>query len=459
MKFRRERDSLGEKDVPADVLYGIHTVRSLENFRAAGQPLPRELILAMVRIKWACALANEELGRLDPRKAQAIVASCQRILDGGYDDQFPVDIFQAGSGTSSHMNVNEVIANLACEVLGGARGDRGLVHPNDDVNRGQSTNNVFPTAIRVAVLLESRGLLEALESLELSLRKQAEAFADVLKAGRTHLQDAVPMTLGMEFGAWAEALRKAGARVKAAREKLLVVGLGGNAVGTGLNTHPLFREKAVARLAELVGEPLRIPDDGVEATQFLTDVAEYSSALKLLAVDMIKVADDLRLLSSGPHTGLGELTLPAVEPGSSMMPGKVNPSICEAVDMACLQVFGYDTAVAAACSRGQLDLNTHMPLIGSDVVQATKILREICRMLDRACVTGITVHKERCSAYCSESAGVATVLVPRLGYDRTAALVRRAVEAGRPVRDVVMEEGILTPAEWDELLRRSLGPG
>jgi len=332
--MRKEKDSLGKREVPADALYGIHTARSMDNFSAAGDRLPSELIHAMAQLKIACARANVALGLLDKPKGEAIATAGERILTGELDDQFPIDVFQAGSGTSSHMNVNEVIANLACEALGGKRGDKKLVHPNDDVNKGQSTNNVFPSAIKVAAVKSSPLLFEQIQQLVKALKAKGKEFKDILKSGRTHLQDAVPVTLGQEFDAYAAALAKDLVRLRAARKKLFELGVGGNAIGTGVNAPEEFRARVIWELRALTDEPFETASDGIQATQFLTDVAEMSAMLKLLALDLLKITNDLRLLSSGPRTGLGEINLPPVEPGSSIMPGKINPSICEAANMA-----------------------------------------------------------------------------------------------------------------------------
>jgi aspartate ammonia-lyase len=456
--MRTEKDSLGTRDVPDDAYYGIHTSRSLENFGACGERLPREIIHGMLRIKRACASANLELGLLPDDKAAAIRAACDRALRGEFDDHFVVDIFQAGSGTSSNMNVNEVLANVACESLGGARGDRSLVHPNDDVNKAQSTNNVFPSGIRVAAVELCGGLLDSLSDLRAELRAKGREFASVVKSGRTHLRDAVPITLGQEFDAYARALEKDAVRIESARDDLYELGVGGTAVGTGLNTHTSFRSRVIKALCEATGKPYRVAADGIEATQFLTDIAQMSSALKALSLDLLKVANDLRLLSSGPNTGLAEIALPPVEPGSSIMPGKINPSICEAANMACLQVIGNDTVVSMACGLGQLELNTHMPVAGANLVKSFRILERCCSMLARSCINGITAEPETCADYCRRSAGLATVLNPRLGYDRVAELVKESATTGRNLRELILARGILTEDQFEALVCSSTAP-
>ena len=455
---RTEKDSFGEKEVPVQAYFGIHTTRSLENFSVAGEPLPIEIIYGMVKLKKACALANESLGLLDKKKAVAIINACDNILKGGFEKEFPIDIFQAGSGTSSNMNVNEVIANLACKGLGGQKGDRSLVHPNDDVNKGQSTNNIFPSGVKVAASEQSLHAIASLERLAASLRKKAEEFSGILKSGRTHLQDAVPITLGQEFAAYARAIEKDLLRIKEAREKCLELGVGGNAVGTGVNTKPQFRNEIIKALNQATGEYYAVAKDGIEATQFLTDLAGLSSALRLTALDILKIVNDLRLLSSGPNTGFGELALPAVEPGSSIMPGKINPSICEAANMACMQVLGNDHCVAIACGAGQLELNTHMPLVGTNLVKSLRILSRCPAMLAEKCIEGITANEDVCKKHFEWSAGLATILNPKLGYDRVAELVKQSLKEKKNLRQLAIEKGILTEAEYQELAYRCTGP-
>lgn len=452
--MRTEKDSMGERQVPENAYYGIHTLRSLENFHISGEAMPLELIYAMVKLKRACAKANSSLGLLSQNKADAICKACDRILAGEFDGEFSIDVFQAGSGTSSHMNICEVIANIACEELGGKKGDRALVHPNDHVNMGQSTNNIFPSAIRIASTDLSRDLQKSLKHLEDALAAKGKQFDAVIKSGRTHLQDAVPVTLGQEFGAWARAIRKASARMDRARDALMELGAGGNAVGTGLNTPKEFR---AAILKELGGD-YRLPKDGIEITQFMTDMGEMSSALKLAALDLHKIANDLRLLGSGPNTGLGEIVLPPVEPGSSIMPGKINPSICEAVNMACLQVAGLDAAVCMACGAGQLELNTHMPLIGANLVKMIHLLAHASMALADKCVAGITANEKTCRRNFENSASLATVLNPKLGYDRVAELVKESAASGKSLKALVLEKKIMDEAGWNELMKHCTGP-
>ena len=455
---RLETDSLGPRQVPADALYGAHTSRSLENFRLSGTPLPIEIIHGMALLKLACARANARLGLLAANKEKAIADACRAVLSGIHDREFAIDVYQAGSGTSSHMNVNEVIANLANEALGGTRGAKEPVHPNDDVNMGQSTNNCFPSGAKIAALGQTVLLLDALASLEKSLRAKAAGFAAVFKTGRTHLQDAVPVTLGQEFGAYAHAVRLAADRIRAAAERLHELGIGGNAVGTGINTKPAFRAEIIAALNQETGGSFRTAADGIHLTQFMTDFAHVSAAFRSCALDLQQICNNLRLLASGPLTGIGEIRLPPVEPGSSIMPGKINPSICEAVNMVCLQVQGLDHAVALACGAGQLELNTHMPLIGANCLQEARLLSAAARILADQCIAGIAADEAACRRNLERSAGLATLLNPRLGYDRVAQLVKEGLASGKTLKDLVLEKKWLTEAEYQALLASSTGP-
>ncbi|MGD9782905.1 MAG: aspartate ammonia-lyase [Kiritimatiellia bacterium] len=457
-RTRIETDSLGPRNVPADALYGAQTSRSIENFRLSGTPLPIEIVHGMALLKLACARANAKLGLLPAAKEKAIADACRAVLSGAHDREFPVDLYQAGSGTSSHMNLNEVLANLANEALGGTRGAKAPVHPNDDVNMGQSTNNCFPSGAKIAVLGQTLLLLDALAALEKTLRAKAAEFAGILKAGRTHLQDAVPVALGQEFAAYARAVQLAAERIRAAAARLRELGAGGNAVGTGVNTKPAFRAEIMLALNEETGGEFRHAEDGIHLTQFMTDFSALSAAFRSCALDLQQIANNLRLLASGPHAGLGEIRLPPVEPGSSIMPGKINPSICEAVNMVCMQVQGLDHAVALACGAGQLELNTHMPLIGADALQAAKLLSAAVRALAEKCVAGISADEEICRRHLERSAGLPTLLNPRLGYDRVAQLVQEALATGQSLRDLVLEKKWLTAAEYDALLASSTAP-
>jgi aspartate ammonia-lyase len=456
--MRVEKDSLGKIEIPEKAWYGIHTVRSMKNFSAAGETVPSAIVHAIVRIKSACASANEQLGDLDRDRALAIQRACEKILDGSYDDQFPIDLFQSGSGTSTNMNVNEVVANLAAVDLGANRGDKKKVHPNDHVNKGQSTNNVFPSAIRIAAVGLCKRLEKDLDRLINDLFEKSEQFSAIPKSGRTHLQDAVPITMGQSFSGYGAALSKDRKRILDAMGNLLELGVGGNAVGTGINTRSSFRSEIVKALNALTGHDFIVAENGVEITQFMTDIGQVSSSLKLLALDLLKITNDLRLLASGPNTGLREIFLPAVEPGSSIMPGKINPSICEAANMACIQVVGYDAAVAMSCGLGQLELNTHMPLIGGNLVKSLEILRRTVAMLNEKCIRGITVNEKRCRHNFEVSAGLATVLNPALGYDRVAELVKEGLERQISLKDLVAEKKLMTEEALQKLLDQAFGP-
>ena len=453
MKRKRiEKDFLGEKEIPPGAYFGIHTVRSLENFRLSSRRFQPVFIQALALTKMACCRANRELGRLAAGKADAIERACLEVLDGTLGDQFPLDVFQSGSGTSVNMNANEVIANRACEILGGKKGDRALVHPNDHVNMGQSTNNVIPTAMRLSAWKLLKGLLDSLGSLETALKQKAREFKAVIKSGRTHLQDAVPITLGQEFGAWAAAVKKSRRRIDCAAPFLKSLGIGGNAVGTGINTPREFRGTVIKHLNALTGGDFRTAADGLEATQFLTDIAHLSSALRLASMDLGKIANDLRLLSSGPRTGLAEISLPPVEPGSSIMPGKVNPSILEALNMVCFQIQGNDHALAQAAQAGQLELNTHMPMMAFNLIESMELLTAGAATMAKKCIMGIRANEDRCRENFEKSAGLATALNPVLGYDRVSALVRKALGEGKSLVEVVREEGAMSEGELKKIL-------
>ncbi len=456
--MRTEKDSFGEMQVPDDAYYGVHTLRSMLNFNVAKKPYPSQMIQALVKLKMACARANAKMGALPLQKAQAIEKACRRILSGEFSDQFPVDLFQAGSGTSSNMNSNEVIANIAAEILGGKKGDRHLVHPNDDVNRGQSTNDLTPSAIKVASYELSDALVASLASLIASLQKKEQEFSTIIKSGRTHLQDAVPITLGQEFSAYARALEKAKSRIERSKQSLRELAVGGNAIGTGINTKKELRKTIIDELNDITKKDFLSAQDGIEAVQSLTDVADYSSSLKLLSLDLLKFANDLRLLTSGPNTGFNEIKLPAVEPGSSIMPGKINPSICEAANMACMQVLGYDHAIALAVGAGQLELNTHMPLIGHNIIESTQILDRCCAMLSEKCVKGIVANEEMCRKHFESSGALATLLNPKFGYDKVAELVKESLQRKMTLREIILEKKLMPEEEFDELLLESTKP-
>ncbi|NUN96314.1 MAG: aspartate ammonia-lyase [Candidatus Omnitrophica bacterium] len=444
MKTRLEKDSLGPLEVPANAYYGVHSQRSIHNFQISGLRLKAAQIKALAQIKQACAEANMGLGTLEKKKGRAIVAACEEIAAGKLHEAICLDIFQAGSGTSSNMNINEVIANRAIELLGGKRGDRGLVHPNDDVNKGQSTNNVFPSSIRVAALDLSASLAGALRKLIASLEKKAKRFKRVVKSGRTHLQDAVPVTMGQAFQAHASALRKDLQRLADTDKFLRKIGVGGNAVGTGLNTFPEFRPLIMKHLSKIARRKFEVPEDPIETTQYLTDLAHLSAITRMVAIDIGKTCNDLRLLASGPNTGINEVALPPVEPGSSIMPGKINPSICEAVNMVCIHVFGNDTAVSAAAAAGQLELNTHMPVLGHNLLESLELLAKAAVHLAEKCIDGIEVKVEQCRWYVENSPSIATALNPYIGYDKAAEVVKESLKTKKPIPEVILAKGYLT---------------
>jgi aspartate ammonia-lyase len=452
MAFRTERDPLGDVSVPEEAYYGVQTARAVANFPISGLRAAADLVTATVLIKKAAAEANASLGRLDAEIARAIVAAADEILAGQLRDQFVVDVYQAGAGTSHNMNANEVIANRAAELLGEARGTYRRVHPNDHVNMGQSTNDVYPTATRLALLLGYGALIRAAGDLVESLAGKGEAFRGVIKTGRTHLQDAVPVTLGQEFSGYASCIRRGADDVAAASEQLQELNIGATAVGTGLNAGDEYREQVVANLSRYTGLALKPAENLFRVTQSMGDVLAYSSALRRLAVEIGKIASDLRLLSMGPRAGLSEIALPAVQPGSSIMPGKVNPSIPEMVNQVCFQVMGCDMTVALACEAGQLELNVMMPVIAWNALHSSTILREAIRALRTRCVDGIAADDQRARELLDRSTATATALSPYIGYAATADVAKEAVRTGRAIRDIVLERKLLDRTQLDEIL-------
>jgi len=461
MGTRSERDSLGERAVPAESYFGVQTVRALENFPISGLRAHPSLIVATAQVKLAAAQANVALGQLSPTIGNAIMAAAREVAGGRWHDQFVVDVYQAGAGTSHNMNANEVLANRALELLGEARGRYVVVHPNDHVNMAQSTNDVFPTAMRLAALARLHSLLQALDGLESALRERARLFDGVIKAGRTHLQDATPIRLGQEFGGYATAVAAHQTAIAETRQALRSVGLGGTAVGTGMNSHPDYRRLVTARLGDVTGEPLVAAPDPFDAMQSMRPFAAVSGALRTLCLDLIRICNDLRLLASGPRTGLAEISLPAVQPGSSIMPGKVNPVMAEMLTMVCFQAIGHDVTIAMAAQAGQLELNVMMPVIAHALLQSMDILARAIAAFTSRCVAGIQADAERCRRYAEETVALVTALSPQIGYERAAALASEVWSSGRSVREVVTAQGLLTPAELSDLLdpRRLTGPG
>jgi len=452
MAFRTERDPLGELKVPADAYYGVQTARAVENFPISGLRAPADLVTATILVKKAAAETNAELGRLDRDIARAIVTAADEILDGRLRDQFVVDVYQAGAGTSHNMNANEVLANRAAEILGEPRGAYTRVHPNDHVNMGQSTNDVFPTSTRLALLLGAGPLVTAARAVADSFARKADEFAEVLKTGRTHLQDAVPLTLGQEFSGYAECVRRGAEDVAQASEQLLELNIGATAVGTSLNAGDDYRRLAVAKLAQYSGLPLVPALNLFRVTQSMGDVLAYSSAMRRLAVEVGKVASDLRLLSMGPRAGLSEIALPAVQPGSSIMPGKVNPSVPEMVNQVCFQVMGCDTTVAMACEAGQLELNVMMPVIAWNAIHASTILREAMTVFRVRCVDGIVADEARARELLERSTATATALSPYIGYAATADIAKESVKSGKSIRELVLARGLLDRDKLDAIL-------
>lgn len=452
-RLRVERDNMGEMPVPANAYYAAQTARAVENFPISSLRFGRRFIRALGLIKAAAAQANVELGLLDPELGQAITQAATEVAQGKFDGEFVVDVFQTGSGTSTNMNANEVITNRAIELLGGQKGDKTRVHPNDHVNLGQSTNDVFPTAIHVAALdAVERDLLPALQILTAAFHNKAVEFAEVVKAGRTHLQDAVPITLGQEFSGYASVIRHGMRRVERAKDALAELPIGGTALGTGLNAHPRFAELVITALSHKTGLAFRRAENVFEAMQNRDACVEVSGALKTIAVGLMKIANDLRLLASGPHTGLAEIESPAVQPGSSIMPGKVNPVIPEAVTMVAAQVIGNDISITVAALNGNLDLNVMMPILAYNLLQSVEIEANAARVLAEKCVAGITADRERCRTYAEKSAALVTAVAPAVGYDNAARLFKQALAQDVSIRRVIRDAGLLSEEQLDEVL-------
>ncbi|MGH1395803.1 MAG: aspartate ammonia-lyase [Trichormus sp.] len=451
--FRIERDSMGDRQIKSDVYYGIQTLRAIENFPISGlKPLPT-YVDACLLIKKATAIVNGELGCIPQDISQAIVEAADEILAGKLRDQFVVDVYQAGAGTSHHMNVNEVLSNRALELLGEAKGNYKRVSPNDHVNYGQSTNDVIPTAIRIGGLLAlTRTLHPALEKAIATLETKAVEFQDIVKSGRTHLQDAVPVRLGENFRAWAQILSEHQNRLYTASGDLMVLGLGGSAAGTGLNTHPEYRMRVVEVLSELLSFPLQPAPHLMAAMQSMGAFVNVSGGLRNLAQDLAKISHDLRLMDSGPKTGFKEIQLPPVQPGSSIMPGKYNPVMAEMTSMVCFQVMGYDNAIAFAAQAGQLELNVMMPLIAYNLIHSIEILGNTIAALTERCIQGITANKERCLAYAEGSLALVTALNTHIGYLNAAAVAKESLETGKSLRQIVLEKGLMSEADLATVL-------
>jgi aspartate ammonia-lyase len=440
IRYRTERDPLGEKRVPDDVLYGVQTLRALETFHISGLRMEHSLITAIAEIKKAAALAHLESGALDEPVGKAIVEAAGEIIDGQWREEFLLDVFQAGAGTSYNMNVNEVIANRALEKLGRSRGDYEVIEPNDHVNKGQSTNDVMPTAMRVACVRGLRLLVEQLAELEESFAKKADEFADIEKSGRTHLHDAVPMKLGDEFLAYSQNVHRATERLSSVEDSLLEIPFGGTAVGTGTNTKPGYAEKAIENLREITGLPVKESKQRVALQQSLGDFHALSAALSSLVVELSKIANDLRLMNSGPHTGLNEIELPALQPGSSIMPGKVNPGVAEMLNMVSFHVLGHHSAVTHCAQAGQLELNVMMPYVAYALLETLEIMRNAVVTFDEKCVRLIKPHPEKMHEYAERSVGVAALYNEERGFMGAAELATKAIDTGKSVKEVVAEE-------------------
>lgn len=458
---RVETDSFGPIEVPADALWGAQTERSRRFFAIGEQRMPIEIVHAMAQIKRAAAEVHRELGLLAADRADAVADAAARVAAGEFDAQFPLSVWQTGSGTQSHMNVNEVVASLASLALGGGLGAERVVHPNDSVNLGQSSNDVFPTAMHIAAVRAARPLLASLEGLRTALRSKAAAFADVLKVGRTHLQDATPISFGQEFGGYVAQLDIAEEAVRRALPPVQALAIGGTAVGTGLNTHPEFGARVAARLAERLGEPFTRAANPFAALAGHEPLVGLHGALRMLAIALNKIANDIRLMGSGPRAGLGELRLPANEPGSSIMPGKVNPTQVEALTMVCAQVMGHDVSIGMAASQGQFELNVYKPLIALNVLVSLRLLADAMASFTRHCVEGIQVDAAQAARLLSGSLMTVTALTPHIGYDRAAAIARHAHASGLALREAALAVGGVSAAQFDAWVdpRRMLGPG
>jgi len=449
---RIEKDPLGEKSVPASALYGIQTLRAIENFPISGlRPLPA-FVDAVVWIKRAAALTHRETGRLEAPLAHAIVQAADEILAGQHRDQFLVDVYQAGAGTSHNMNCNEVLANRANELLGQARGSYAPVHPNDHVNMAQSTNDVIPTAMRLATLATVPLLLDAMARLAAAMLEKGKQFDHIIKSGRTHLQDATPIRLGQEFTAWGHTVERHRQKLAQAADWLRDLGIGGTAVGTGINAEPVYPELMVKYLRQVSGLELRVGQDRIQLMQSMGDIASFSGAFRAWVLDLAKIANDIRLLASGPRTGLAEIMLPAVQPGSSIMPGKVNPSIAEMVNQVCFQALGIDTTVALAAEAGQLELNVMMPVMTHNIVFGLIIVGNATHVFAERCIAGIEADEKLCAYWLERSPALVTALAPKIGYADSAKLAKEAIATGLTVKELVIKKGLLQGKELDETL-------
>lgn len=453
VKYRQEHDSLGRVSIPEDAYYGAQTARARKNFIESGLKPPSEFIYALALIKRFAAAVNKSLDYLEPESAEAIITSATEVMEGKFEREFVVDLFQTGSGTSTNMNMNEVIASRANEILSGKRGGKAPVHPNDHVNLGQSSNDVIPTAIHVAGLTAIKNnLIPSLKHLQKALQEKADAFKKIQKIGRTHLQDAVPISLGDEFSGYGRQAVLSLKRIETASDNLKELALGGTAVGNGLNTHPAFARNVIAHLAVHLQIDFREAQNHFEAQSSKDAIVEMSGALRTVAGSLIKIANDIRWLASGPRCGLGEIALPALQPGSSIMPGKVNPIIPESILQIAYQVMGNDTTIMMAGQGGNFELNVAIPLMAHNLLQSIHLLAAGCRNFADNCIKGITADEEKCAALVDKSLALVTYLVPEIGYDKAAALAKKAYETGKSIGEIVVDEGVISAEEWEELI-------
>jgi len=454
MSIRKEMDSLGEKNIPKNAYYGIQTVRAIENFPVSGIKEPRAFIDAYVLIKKAAAITNTQVGWLKKEQTDAIIKACDEVLTGKLLDQFVIDVFQAGAGTSFNMNVNEVIANRALEILGKDKGDYKSLSPNDHVNMGQSTNDTFPTALHISVLIALEPLLKELSLLSEAFEELGKKYQMILKSGRTHLQDAVPVTIGQEFNAYGSAIKNCCLELKKRQENLYRIALGGTATGTGANTHPEYKKLAIDELSKMTGFPLKHASNNFESLQSHRAAQTVSSGLKELALELIRIANDLRLLTSGPTTGFNEISLPPVQPGSSIMPGKVNPVMAECLDMVAYQIVGNDLAVSMATQAGQLELNVMTPVIVYNLHFSIQILTNYLPVFRKRCIEGITVNEKKCSDYLEKNPSLATMLSPYIGYLEAAKIAKQSQQEGRSVKEIALEKKLLKPEEINKIFNK-----